>query len=96
MRKVNAVTKPIFFPLPLLEDVFETVAENNPLTFSSLDCTSGYYQMKLHESSKPKTVFVTHRGSYQFKRVPFGIQGAPVTYQDLMSKVLRNILFTVM
>ena len=27
MRKLNAVTRPIFFPLPLLEDVFQMVAE---------------------------------------------------------------------
>jgi len=52
MRKVNFVTKPIFFPLPLLEDVFQTVAENNPSTFSVLDLTSGFWQIKL-ESSKP-------------------------------------------
>ena len=54
MRKVNAVTKPIFFPLPLLEDVFETVAENNPLTFSSPHCTSVYYQIKLMSHQNPK------------------------------------------
>jgi len=94
MRKVNSVTKPIFFPLPLLEDDFLTVAENNPTTFSVLDMTSGFWQISLADSSKPKTAFVTHRGNYQFKRMPFGIQGAPASYQALMSKVLRNILFS--
>ena len=94
MRKVNSVTKPIFFPLFLLEDVFQTVAENNPTTFSVFDLTSGFWQIKLDDSSKPKTAFVTHRGNYQFKRMPFGIQGAPTSYQALMSKVLRNILFS--
>ena len=67
MRKVNSVTKPIFFPLPLLEEVLQTVAENNPSTYSVLDLTSGFWQIKLDESSKPKTAFVTHRGNYQFK-----------------------------
>jgi len=37
---------------------------------------------------------VTHPGNYHFKRMPFGIQGAPASYQSLMSKVLRNILFS--
>jgi len=59
MRKVNSVTKPTFFPLPLLEDVFQTVAENNPSSFSLLDLTSGFWQIKLDESSKPKTALVT-------------------------------------
>jgi len=94
MRKLNLVTKPVFFPLPLLEDVFQTVAENNPSIFSTLDMSSGFYQIHLDEESKPKTAFVTHRGNYQFKRMPFGISGAPASYQALMAKVLRNILFS--
>jgi len=53
MRRVNSVTKPIFFPLPLLEDVSHTVAENNPATFSVIDMTSGFWKIKLVESSKP-------------------------------------------
>jgi len=93
MRKVNSVTKPIF-PLPLLEDVFQAVAENNPTIFSVLDLTSGFRQINLDESSKPKTAFVTHSGNYQFKRMPKGIQGAPASYLCLMNKILRNILFS--
>jgi len=58
MRKVNSVTKPIFFPLPLLEDVFETVAENNPSTFSVLDLTSGFWQIKLDESSNQRLLLL--------------------------------------
>jgi len=94
MRKVNSVTKPIFFPLSLLEDVFQTVTEKSPTTYSVCDLNSGFWQIKLNEASKPKTAFVTHRGNYQFKRMPFGIQGAPASYQSLMSKVLRNVLFS--
>jgi len=46
MRKVNSVTKPIFFPLPLLEEVFHTMAENNLTMFSVIDMTSGFWQIK--------------------------------------------------
>ena len=94
MRKLNERTKVTYFPLPLLEDVFQTVSENNPSIFSSLDMSSGFYQIPLDEASKPKTAFVTHRGNYQFKRMPFGISNAPASYQALMAKVLRNILFS--
>jgi len=94
MRKVNSVTKPIFFSLPLLEDVFQTVAENNPSVFSVCDFTSGFYQIFMDESSKPKTSFITHRGSYQFKRMPFGLQGAPPTFCQHIAKTLRTILFS--
>jgi len=94
MRKVNSVRKPIFFSLPLLEDVFQTVAENNPSVFSVCDFTSGFYQIFMDESSKPKTSFITHRGSYQFKRMPFGLQGAPPTFCQHIAKTLRTILFS--
>ena len=93
-RKLNEQIKVTYFPLPLLEDVFQTVAENNPSIFSSLDMSSGFYQVPLDEASKPKTAFVTHRGNYQFKRMPFGICNAPASYQALMAKVLQNILFS--
>jgi len=52
MRKVNSVTKPIFFPLPLLEDVVHNLAEKNLTTFSVVDMTSGFWQIKLVEKSK--------------------------------------------
>ena len=88
MRKLNERTKVTYFPLPLLEDVFQTVAENNPSIFSSLDMSTGFYQVPLDEASKPKTAFVTHRRNYQFKRMPFGICNAPASYQALTAKVL--------
>jgi len=94
LRRVNSVTKASFFPLPLLEDVLHTVSENNPSIFTSLDMSSGFYQLPLDEASKPKTAFVTHRGNFHFKRLPFGISNAPASYQSLMAKVLRGILFS--
>jgi len=94
MRKLSAVTKPIFFPLPLLEDVFKLVAENNASVYSTMDLSFSYHQLFLKDSSKPKTCFVTHRGSYQYTRVCFGLQGAPATFNYLLSHVLRNILFS--
>ena len=94
MRRVNAVTKPVFYPLPLLEDVFSTVAENQPTTYSCLDMTSGYFQLNVEKFSRPMTAFSTHSGHYQFRRLPFGVTSAPATYQALMNKVLQNILFS--
>ena len=94
MRKVNAVTKPIFFPLPLLEDVFQKIAENNASVFSVCDFTSGFFQIFLDDASKPKTAFTTHRGNYQYRRLPFGLQGAPASFQILMARTLGNILFS--
>ena len=91
MRKLNKVCKPMSFPLPTLETVFDCIAQGKPKYFSTLDLRSGFYQIKLTEESKHKTAFVTHQGQYQFKRMPFGLKTAPIAYQMVMQHIFRNI-----
>jgi len=51
---VNQLTKPIFWPIPTLEDIFDTVSENNPKLFTNIDMKHAYFQVFLDEESKPK------------------------------------------
>ena len=57
---------------------------------STLDLRSGYYQIRLSESSKAKTAFITPFGKYQFEAVPFGIVQAPAYFEQLISMVLQD------
>ena len=92
-RDLNAVTEPINFPLPRLEDVIDSVGENNSKIFTVLDLRAGFHQLPLEESTAHKTTFVTHNSSYSFKRLPYGIRNGPIALQTAMSHVLRNINF---
>lgn len=92
-RRLNAVTKPINFPLPRFEDVVDSVAENNSKIFSVLDLRSGFHQIPLDPETKHKTTFVTHEGSFNFKRLPYGLRNAPIAFQTVMAHVLRGINF---
>ena len=92
-RMLNAVTKPINFPIPLWQDVLDAVSEARPTIFSSLDLKSGYHQILLDPDSRDKTSFSTHMGSFRFKRLPFGLQNAPSSFQMLMSEVFHGLGF---
>ena len=96
-RKLNSVTKPMSFPLPRIEDVFDVIGESNSFgksksqMFSTLDLASGFWQIGLDPKTAHKTAFVTHHGQFQYKRLPFGLMNAPMTFQMCMSEVLRGL-----
>ena len=61
-RKLNAVTQPMNFPLPLLTDIVQSVGEAKAMYLSSLDMRAGYHQVPLAPGSKEKTTFTTPDG----------------------------------
>jgi hypothetical protein len=44
--------------------------------FTSLDLSSAYHQIPLHEDSRPYTAFLFNSTVYQFKRVPYGFKNS--------------------
>jgi hypothetical protein len=62
--------------------------------FSTLDCLKGYHQLELDEKDRWKSAFITHRGLYQFKRLPFGLKNAPAIYQRFMDQLLGSLRWT--
>ncbi len=56
---------------------------------STLDLTKGYWQVPLSDNAKPKTAFSTPSGHWQYRTLPFGLHGAPATFQRMMDILLR-------
>ena len=85
-RRLNEVTIPDRFPLPVLSDLLMNIGGSNSV-FSTIDLASGFWQIPKDEDSKPLTAFSTPESHYQFKRMPFGLRSSPITFSHLMSLV---------
>ena len=77
------------YPLPKVEDLFATLAGGKK--FTKLDLTQAYLQLELHPDSLRYCTINTHRGLYQFTRLPFGIASAPAQFQKVMDTILQGI-----
>ena len=89
-RKLNAVTKPDCFPLPLIEDLLDNL-EGCPI-LSIFDLKSGYFQIEVEESDKEKTAFMANNNVYEFNKMPFGLINAPSTFQRFIQDTFKGIL----
>jgi hypothetical protein len=61
----------------------------------------GYHQTEMDPRDKDKTQFSTKQGHWAYKRMSFGLETAPATFQRMMNTVLsglteRRILYSQM
>ena len=87
-RKLNQVAKFDAYPMPRMEEVFESIGSSTVVT--TLDLASGYWQIPLAPGSREKTAFATPFGLFEFEVMPFGLHNAPATFQRMMDHVLRD------
>jgi hypothetical protein len=90
-RKLNAVTIGDEFPLPRQSEILASLSGAQVL--SSLDALAGFNQLEMNESDIEKTAFRTHRGLFQFKRMPFGLRNGPSIFQRIMQGILTPYLW---
>ena len=61
--------------------------------FSTFNLRSGYNQLLMEPDDTKKTTFVTRRGLYEYKLMPFGLCNALFTFQRLMEITSDRILY---
>jgi hypothetical protein len=88
-RKLNKITKPMSYPLPLIDDILAMLGQAK--FYTCLDLKSGYWQVRMDEKDKEKTAFACHKGLFQFRVMPFGLSNAPSIFMMLMNSVLQGL-----
>lgn len=87
-RKLNKQIKQSSFPLPRLDDMLASL--NGARYFSSLDLSNSYFQIQLKDEDTHKTSFSVFNSSYEFLRLPMGMNISPPKYQSIMTKVIKG------
>jgi len=89
-RKVNAVTVKDCFPMPSIESKLNKLSGCK--YFTLLDCTSGYWMIKLSERAKKICAFICTKGLFTFKVMPFGLCNAGATFQRIMEFMIKDLV----
>ncbi|KAK1582707.1 hypothetical protein Q3G72_017539 [Acer saccharum] len=78
------------FPLPRIDQLVDATSGHELLSF--MDAYSRYNQIRMRESDQPKTAFVTYRGMYCYRVMPFGLKNVEATYQRLVNRMFSEQL----
>uniref|UniRef100_A0A2N9I556 RNA-directed DNA polymerase n=1 Tax=Fagus sylvatica TaxID=28930 RepID=A0A2N9I556_FAGSY len=76
------------YPLPRIDQLVDSTAGHKLLSF--MDAFSGYNQIQMAEEDQEKTAFITSRGLFYYKVMPFGLKNAGATYQRLVNKMFHD------
>lgn len=90
-RAVNKVVQKEDYPIPLLDDILDTISHKSQI-FSKLDIFSAYHQIDLHPKSRQYCSFSTNFHKYHFKKLPFGLVNAGYVFCRTICNILKDLI----
>ena len=88
-RRLNDVTLGDSYPLPRIETLLSKAGGHR--IYSAIDASNAYHCIPMEEASKSLTAFVCPAGLFQFRRMPFGLKGAPGCYSRFIDTALSQL-----
>ncbi|GKU08385.1 unnamed protein product [Fusarium langsethiae] len=89
-RALNNITVKDRYPLPLIKESLNNLSEMK--YFSRIDIVSAFNNLRIEKGQEYLTAFRTRFGLYKSLVIPFGITGAPATFQRYINSALREHL----
>ena len=86
--RLNSASLTDACPMPRIDDMIDQLGKASFITM--LDLTRGYWQVPVANDDRHKTAFIIPFGLYHFKRMLFGLQGAPATFQHMMDRLIQG------
>ena len=86
---INPTLKVDQHSLPKPEEILASLAGGQ--SFTKLDLSHAYQQLRLDEASKELVTINTHLGLYRYTCLPFGVASAPAIFQRTMDAVLHGL-----
>jgi hypothetical protein len=90
-RPLNLVTPQNKYPMPILEELFDSIGDSN--IFTIVDLKQGFNQIVFVAKDHKKTTFHGSNKLWEWLVMPFGLNNALVFFQQVMDQVLKGADF---
>ena len=89
-RPLNETTVKDAYPLLRID---ESLARSGlAKIYTSIDLAWAFWQFPVRKADREKTAFACEPGLFEWRRIPFGMCNASVTFQSAIARALRKIV----
>ena len=89
-RRLNEISRKDSYPIPRIDETLRTIAASKYIL--KVDVISAFHRICIKDSDEWKMAFNIRFGLYEWLVTPFGLIGAPATFQRYINWVLHNEL----
>lgn len=89
-RGLNELSVKDRYPLPLIRETLRNMGSAR--WFTKLDIIAAFHKIRINPGEEWKTAFRTRYGLFEWNVTPFGLTGAPATFQRFINRTLQEFL----